>query len=170
MNEVRIFGFEPVYSPDALLLICGSMPSVVSLEKEFYYGHPRNAFWRIISEVFNEAMPETVEEKKQLLLRHQIALWDTIASCERKGSLDSAIKNVEVNDFEQLFKQCPQIRAILFNGASAMQVYHRYVQKEDPCRRHYKLPSTSPAYTMPYSEKKAQWEMTIKEVLSYESL
>ena len=90
----RIVAFPPVARADARILILGSMPSVVSLEAGFYYGHPRNAFWRILAEVFHAPLPETIDEKKALIVGHQLALWDSLTACEREGSLDSAIRSV----------------------------------------------------------------------------
>lgn len=165
MSSERIHGFPPVYSSDSVILICGSMPSVVSLENSFYYAHPRNAFWPMLSSILNEPIPSETEEKSAMLIRHRIALWDTIESCERSGSLDSAIRNPRVNDFDALFKKCPQIRAILFNGACAMNLYKKYVRKNDPDRVYYRLPSTSPAYTMPYTEKYKKWNEVLKELI-----
>lgn len=162
----RISGFEPIYRSNAKMLICGSMPSVASLENAFYYSHPRNAFWPMIAEILGEEYPKTIGDKKTLLIDHSIALWDTIAQCERKGSLDSAIRNVETNDFDTLYHRCPGIRAILFNGTTAMKYYQKYVCKSDSYRRYYLLPSTSPAYTIPYEEKRQQWAAVIREVLN----
>ena len=87
----RIHSFPPVIDGGCRTLILGTMPSVKSLEAAFYYAHPRNAFWPIMARLLGEAVPETIDEKKALLLRHGAALWDTAASCEREGSLDAAM-------------------------------------------------------------------------------
>lgn len=164
-EQTRIEGFAPVYREDAKILICGSMPSIESLKQDFYYGHPRNAFWRIIAEVFHEVMPGSIREKKEILIRNRIALWDTVRTCERKGSLDSAIKNPVPNDFDGLYIHCPGIRHILFNGKASAQLYARLVARTDPMRTFHVMPSTSPAYTMSFAAKKEIWENTLKEVL-----
>lgn len=157
----RIYGFEPVCAPDAQVLILGSMPSVQSLAQGFYYAHPRNAFWRILPEIFGEAPPEDVEGRRALLLRHRIALWDSIGSCERKGSLDSDIRMAQVNDFGALFDQCPQIKRICFNGRTAYQQFAAHAAQHLTGRQALLLPSTSPAYTMKYEQKREIWRQAI---------
>lgn len=167
--QERIFGFEPVWSADARILILGSMPSVESLNQSFYYAHPRNAFWPMLAQILGEAAPVGIEEKKAMLIRHRIALWDTVRSCQRQGSLDSAIRSAEANDFEGLYRSCPEIRHVFFNGAAAQQLYRRLVRREDARFVFTRLPSTSPAYTMKYELKRAAWEQALKEALNDES-
>ena len=162
MDE-RIYGFPPVYREDARLLILGSMPSVESLRQSFYYAHPRNAFWRIIPEILGEEAARTVEEKKEMLIRHRIALWDTVGSCERSGSLDSAICCAEANDFDMLFAACPDIRRIFFNGAAAQQLFTRMVGTDETKFTYIRLPSTSPAYTLSYEKKLIAWKRAFEE-------
>ena len=162
----RIYGFPPVARPDARVLILGSMPSVESLRQSFYYAHPCNAFWPMLAEILGEARPEAIEDKKALLTRHGIALWDTVESCERAGSLDSAIRSARANDFAALYERCPEIRFVFFNGAAAEQLYRRLVAREDGARSFVRLPSTSPAYTLRYADKKEAWERALKEALS----
>lgn len=161
----RIFGFPPVARSDARVLILGSMPSVESLRRSFYYAHPRNAFWPMMAEILGEARPESIEEKAALLTRHRIALWDTVESCERAGSLDSAIRSARANDFAAFYGRCPEIRFVFFNGAAAEQLYRRLVARRDDARSFFRLPSTSPAYTLRYEEKKAAWERALKEAI-----
>ena len=166
----RIYGFGPVCRTDARMLILGSMPSVESLRQSFYYAHPRNAFWPMMAEILGEEKPESIEEKKAMLLRHRIALWDTVGSCERVGSLDSAIRDPQPNDFEALFRNCPNIKHIFFNGATAHQLYLRLVAREDAMRSYHRMPSTSPAYTLKYEIKKARWQAALKEAFPDEPL
>ena len=161
----RICGFGPVWQADARMLILGSMPSVESLRRSFYYAHPRNAFWPMMAEILGEARPESIEEKAALLTRHRIALWDTVESCERAGSLDSAIRSARANDFAAFYGRCPEIRFVFFNGAAAEQLYRRLVARRDDARSFFRLPSTSPAYTLRYEEKKAAWERALKEAI-----
>lgn len=168
MTGDRLTGFPPVWRGDARVLILGSMPSVESLRQGFYYAHPRNAFWPMMAEIFGERCPETIEEKKDLLIRHRIALWDSAQSCRREGSLDSAIRNPRINDFDTLYKNCPGITHVLFNGAAAMQLYGKI--REGDARCYLRLPSTSPAYTLRTAEKKRLWEQALKEALNDESL
>ena len=158
----RIVAFPPVAPPDARLLILGSMPSVASLAQGFYYGHPQNAFWRILADCLGVRLPTTIGEKTQLLETHGIALWDVLHSCVREGSLDSAIRDMEVNDFAALFRQCPDIRRILLNGGTAKRVFLKYGAKALENREWVALPSTSPAYTLSYERKLAQWRQALR--------
>lgn len=157
----RIVAFPPVAAADARILILGSMPSVASLEAGFYYGHPRNAFWRILSEVFEAPLPHSVDEKRALILGHRLALWDSLNACEREGSLDSAIRKPELNDFEQLFRECPHIERVLFNGGTAHRLFMRSGAALLEGRDFRVLPSTSPAYTLSYERKLAQWRQAL---------
>lgn len=168
--SLRICGFPPVWRSDARLLILGSMPSVESLRQGFYYAHLRNAFWPMMAEILGEQAPASVEEKKEMLLRHRIALWDSAQSCEREGSLDSAIRAPQANDFEALYRNCPKIKHLFFNGAAAYQLYRRLVMKEDEDaqRVFHRMPSTSPAYTLRYEEKLEIWKNEIEEALKHE--
>lgn len=153
----RIECFDPVAEEDARLLILGTMPSVESLRQSFYYSHPRNAFWPVMAAVLGEPLPETTDEKKNMLIRHRVALWDVCGSCVRPGSLDSDIRDVQPNDFEKLFARCRGIRKILFNGATAEKLYAQkvgIVPQGCICER---MPSTSPAYTMKFDRKLAAW-------------
>jgi TDG/mug DNA glycosylase family protein len=160
MSE-RIIAFEPVASPGARVLILGSMPSVESLNQGFYYAHPRNAFWHIMAEVCAEPFPEDIPARIALLNRHDIALWDVLASCERRGSLDSAIRQPAPNDFEGLFRRCPGIGRILFNGGTAERLFLKWGKPWIEGRRCQRLPSTSPAYTLSYERKLAQWRQAL---------
>lgn len=135
--------FPPLYNKDSKILILGSFPSVKSREQMFFYGHPQNRFWRVVSSVFECNEPETIEEKKQFLYKNGIALWDVIASCEITGSSDSSIKNVKANDISIILKEA-DIRQIFVNGRTAEKYFKKYmkakINKEAIC-----LPSTSPA-------------------------
>ena len=167
--EDRIRGFEPVWRADAKILILGSMPSVESLNQSFYYAHPRNAFWPMLARILGADVPRTIDEKKEMLIQNHIALWDTVASCEREGSLDSAIRSPQANDFETLYRNCPGIRYVFFNGAAAQQLYRRLVAKEDARFVFQRMPSTSPAYTLKFENKLAAWEQALKEAFNDES-
>ena len=163
MSEGRLFGFPPVFREDARVLILGSMPSVQSLKEQFYYAHPRNAFWNILADCFEAPLPRTIGEKIQLLQNNRLALWDAAASCERIGSLDSAIRAEIPNDFNELLRSCPGLRHIFFNGATAEKLYRKY-NAENAVYGYRRLPSTSPAYTKPYAEKFEAWKQAFKEV------
>lgn len=135
--------FPPLYNKDSKILILGSFPSVKSREQMFFYGHPQNRFWKVISSVFECNEPKTIEEKKQFLLENGIALWDVIASCDITGSSDSSIKNVKVNDISKIIKEA-DIRQIFVNGRTAEKYFKKYtkplINRDAVC-----LPSTSPA-------------------------
>ena len=135
--------FPPVYDENSEILILGSFPSVKSREMQFFYGHPQNRFWKVLAQVLNETVPQTIPEKKEMLLRHHIALWDVIASCDIAGSSDSSIRNVVPAKLERIL--CvPQIENIYANGTAAKRLYDRY-QREQTGREIIGLPSTSPA-------------------------
>lgn len=135
--------FPPIYNEDSRILILGSFPSVKSRQQQFYYGHPQNRFWKLIAKICNECEPKTIEEKKIILKRHKIALWDVIESCEITGSSDSSIKNAKVNDLNRILENC-DIRQIFVNGGTAYKLFEKY-QKPVIHRDAIKLPSTSPA-------------------------
>jgi len=133
----------PLYDENSKILILGSFPSVKSREEGFFYGHPKNRFWKVTSAVFGEPLPHTVPEKKEFLLRDHIALWDVIGSCDIDGSADSSIKNVVPNDLSVILKNA-DIRQIYVNGQTAYKYYCKYSEKETG-RQAICLPSTSPA-------------------------
>ena len=112
----RIASYAPVADANCRTLIVGTAPSVESLRAGFFYGHPRNAFWRILAEVFEAELPKTIEDKKALLLKNRVALWDVCGSCEREGSLDSNIRSVEPNDFRGFFERTPAYGACCSTG------------------------------------------------------
>ncbi len=157
MKDQKIYSYPPVADEQCRVLILGTMPSVQSLKDGFYYAHPRNAFWRIIAECVHEERPQSIEQKKELLLRHHIALWDTARSCIREGSLDSAMRQVELNDMGSFFSRYPQIERVLLNGTAAWTLYHRLPEEIVRARYCIKLPSTSPAYTLAYEKKLEAW-------------
>lgn len=138
-----IHTFEPVFDQDSKILILGSLPSVKSRENQFYYGHPQNRFWKVISAIYHEELPNTIEEKKKLLLKNHIALWDVIASCDIAGSADSSIKNVTGNDMRVILDHA-KINRIYVNGGKAYELFVKYC-KQDNQPPLIKLPSTSPA-------------------------
>lgn len=135
--------FEPIYNEKSKILILGSFPSVKSREQKFYYGHPQNRFWKVIAGLLYVPVPQTIEEKKNMLLANGIAVWDVIASCEIIASSDSSIRNVVPTDLQQILQAAP-IRQIYANGNTAKKLYQKFQQKS--CGREIiGLPSTSPA-------------------------
>ena len=143
MLEKIAHPIEPLYSIDSKILILGSFPSQKSREQMFFYGHPQNRFWRVLSAVFECDTPETVDQKREFILSHKIALWDVIASCEIEGSADSSIKNVVPNDFTEILNTA-DINQIFVNGKTAHKFYNKYI-KDTLGREAVCLPSTSPA-------------------------
>ena len=135
--------FEPVYDKNSKILILGTFPSVKSRENQFFYGHPQNRFWKVMAQVTGEEVPKIIEEKKALLLRNRIAIWDVIHSCKIIGSSDSSIQDVVVNDFSNILKNA-NIEKIYANGGKAYELYQKYAF-EKTGREIIKLPSTSPA-------------------------
>ena len=135
--------FEPVFNKDSRILILGSFPSVKSRENNFYYGHPQNRFWKVLAQIFEKDVPQSIEEKKAFLLEHHIAVWDVIESCTIIGSSDSSIKDVVVNDFSMVLENS-RIEKIFVNGGKAYELYRKYAEKETGISA-IKLPSTSPA-------------------------
>ncbi len=135
--------FPPIYNKESEILILGSFPSVKSREGEFYYHHPQNRFWKVISTLYEEKLPLTIEEKKEMLLRNHIALWDVIKSCEITGSSDSSIRNVTPNDVAAIIEEA-KIDRIFANGGTAYRLYKKYILPQTE-RDILKLPSTSPA-------------------------
>lgn len=159
-----IHGFPPIERPDAKILILGSMPSIASLSLQQYYGHPRNAFWPIMSRLLGGTIA-TYEDKRELLLSHRIALWDVVQACEREGSLDSAITSPVPNDIAGFLDLHPELGLVCFNGKTASAFYRRYVGLYPPSVRFVELPSTSPANTMPFERKFDSFAVACAEIL-----
>ena len=141
--EHIVHPFPPLYDAESEILILGSLPSVKSREQLFFYGHPQNRFWRIMSAVLKEGLPVTIDEKKVMLHRNHIALWDTIYSCDIIGSSDSSIRNVVPTDLRTILAES-RIRRIYCNGAASGKYYRKYQEKLLGMEAVI-LPSTSPA-------------------------
>lgn len=141
--ERIVHPIDPFYSGDSRVLILGSFPSVKSREVRFFYGHPQNRFWKVISAVFHDKTPEDIPEKKEFLARNHIAMWDSIHSCTITGSSDSSIRDVVPNDIRMILGTA-DIRQIFCNGATSWNMYRKYIYPMTG-REAVKLPSTSPA-------------------------
>ena len=142
--------FEPVVSPESRVLILGSFPSVKSREQMFYYGHPQNRFWRVLAEVYGEPVPADIPAKRAFILRHGLALWDVIASCEITGSSDASVKNAVPVDISRVIGVA-EIRQVLCNGALSGKLYARHLLPRTGLEA-LVMPSTSPAnaaWTLP---------------------
>ncbi|UHO39561.1 DNA-deoxyinosine glycosylase [Chryseobacterium capnotolerans] len=157
----RISSFSPLIDDQSEILILGSIPGVKSLEMQQYYAHPQNKFWKIILELLNEEFTEDYSKRIETLKKHHIALWDVIDSCERKGSLDSEIKNEEANQIEKLLEEYPNIKAIFCNGGKSYKNLQKLLGKN------YKLPiflmpSTSPLHTISFERKFEEWKKVLE--------
>jgi hypoxanthine-DNA glycosylase len=171
MNNIS--GFPAIADKNAKLLVLGSMPSETSLQKQQYYGHQHNAFWPIMLSLFIEQPNhETLDysQRKQLLIKNNIAVWDVLQSCHRQGSLDTAIKmdSIITNNFYHFFDSHSAISKVFFNGAKAEVMYKKHIlpiiNKKFSTLEYCRLPSTSPAHAaMTLKEKTAIWQKEIKD-------
>lgn len=134
---------EALFNENSKILILGTFPSVKSREAKFFYGHPQNRFWRVMARLYDADIPQTVEDKKKLILDNHFALWDVIHSCDVEGSADSSIKNVVPNDISVILKNS-KVSRIFVNGKKAESLYKKYLEKETGITA-VCLPSTSPA-------------------------
>ena len=159
-------GFLFVGDRQAKILILGSMPGQASLSAEEYYAHPRNVFWKIMQELLKVSQALPYEMRLEALKNHNVALWDVLYQCQRPGSLDSHIidRSVIVNDFNSVFKKCPHICSVFFNGGKAATLYKKRVlprlENQYQSLITLQLPSTSPAYAaMSFEKKLAAWSV-----------
>ena len=168
MKEHILHPFPPFYDKESNILILGSFPSVKSREQMFFYGHPQNRFWKVISSVFQDKTPETIPDKKSFLKEHHIALWDVIGSCDIEGSSDASIENVIVNDISRILK-VSDIHGIFVNGKTAEKYYKRYIEQEIGIKA-VCLPSTSPANAAWSVDKLVlNWSKAIGDALGTEA-
>lgn len=164
-NTDTSVGFTAIQNTDAEVLILGSMPSVESLNQQQYYAHPRNAFWRIMKSLFALSDELSYPQLCSCLIKHKIAVWDVLQSCQRQGSLDSDIEasSIVANNFTLFLQQHQMIRLIVFNGGKAEQIFNQYVlatltdTQLSIVRK--RLPSTSPAHAaMSFEQKHDCWQ------------
>jgi hypoxanthine-DNA glycosylase len=168
MAAPLLHGLPPVVDARACTLILGNMPSAMSLSTNEYYGNPRNGFWRVTGEIFGFEPRAPYQVRTAALRAHGVAVWDVLGSCRRVGSLDSSVEpdSMVANDFERLFAEYPAIDRVYFNGAAAEKNYARLVLPRigRPCA-YQRLPSTSPAHTLGFTEKLAAWR-AIRDVIA----
>jgi len=164
----RVQSFPPIVSEQSKLLILGSMPGVASLKAGQYYAQPRNAFWPIMGELFGTGPSLPYGKRVVLLQSAGVALWDTLQTCTRSGSLDAAITEEVANDFPALFATYPNITHVFFNGSRADKAFRRHVLPALREDRHgfRRLPSTSPAHAAMRLEAKVQAWSVVKQVVS----
>ncbi len=155
MDKVSFHPFEPIIFPASETLILGSFPSLKSFEDGFYYAHPRNQFWRLLSSIY-EMPTDTIESKISLLRFAKIALWDSVSSCERRNSADTNLKNTKPNDIARLLTEYPSIKKLFFTGKTAETLYKKYFSNLSIETK--LLPSPSPAYAaMSFDDKLKIW-------------
>ncbi len=169
---MRLLGLAPLVQPGTRVLVLGSFPGVRSLQLQQYYAHPQNQFWRILRQLWPQApWPEDGDyaERCACALAQGLGVWDVYASCERKGSLDSAIRQAQLNDFPALLRQCPQLTGIALNGGESF----RHARAVEQALAHaglagrvqiHKLPSTSPANaSWTFERKLGAWRAVMHE-------
>ena len=150
----------PTYDESSEILILGSFPSVKSREMGYFYGHPQNRFWKIMAAIYQDDFPATVEERRDFLLRHHIAVWDVLSSCDIIGSSDASIKNAVPSDLSKILKTAP-IQNIFTNGKKAYSLYQKYTFPKTNIPATC-LPSSSPANAAWTLEKLTnQWRLLI---------
>ena len=164
-NEILIHPFKPVVFEDSEILILGTFPSIKSFENEFYYSHPRNQFWDILSEIFNEKKPKTIEEKIAFLKKHKIALWDTICECKRKqgNSRDDNLEIIKPCNIKNLLKYYPNIKKIAVTSRTAEKVIKKYYLTQTNNSQLIYLPSPSPLNArLKFQQKARIWKKLLE--------
>lgn len=159
----RISSFPPLIDGQSEILILGSIPGVKSLQMQQYYAHPQNKFWKVIFELLNEEFTEDYSQRIETLKKHHIALWDVIDSCERKGSLDSEIRNEEANQIAELLEEHPNVKAIFCNGGKSYKNLQKLLGKNYKLPI-FQLPSTSPLHTVSFEKKMEEWKRILEFV------
>ncbi len=159
-NELLFHTIEPVSDSNSCVLLLGTFPSPKSREQGFYYGHPQNRFWTVLSTVLNSPYPETIEDRKDLLLQNRIALWDVLSCCTIQGASDASIRDFKPNPIDLLLKKT-KIHTIFATGSKAHQLYQKLIFPST-CLAAVRLPSTSPANCrMPISELTAAYQAVV---------
>lgn len=168
INIDTCHGFSFISAENPKIMVLGTMPSVKSIKNAFYYAHPRNAFWPIMSFITG-APVETRAQKIALIEDNQLLLWDVLSECSREGSLDSAIKHPQANDFAALFEHYKSLEVIVFNGQKAAQLFQRLVIKKQSIPSTISfitLPSSSPANArLTFADKQLFWQEKFSNLL-----
>ncbi len=168
VNMSRLTGFPPIATPQACVLILGTMPGVASLAAQQYYAHPRNAFWPMIGEIFDVSLDVSYAQRVKILNTRGIAVWDILKYCQRQGSLDSAILRETPNPIASFIAKHRRLELICFNGQKAEQLFRKYIRISGVERftelRFIGLPSSSPAYaSMSFAQKLKRWREGLGE-------
>lgn len=164
-DSERSFCFPPIIGSAPHTLILGTMPGQRSLAANQYYAHPQNQFWRIMGDIYSAGLDVSYDRRVKILKENGIAVWDVLHSCERPGSMDSAIRAESANDFESLFRDYPSIRKVVFDSATAERLYLRHVLPNltgEP-KDYARVPSPSPAYaSVKYTDKLILWRQMLQ--------
>ena len=159
-TDILTHPFEPIIDKNSKILILGTFPSIKSFENSFYYSHPKNQFWDILAIIFNDKKPETIEEKKEFLKKHKIALWDSICECKRKhgNSRDDNLEILKPCDIEKLLKKYPNIKKIAVTSRTGEKVLKKYFKNSpfEILKNPIYLPSPSPLNARMKIDKKAE--------------
>ena len=157
--------FPPIVGDETQVILLGSLPGEVSLHVKQYYAHPRNQFWHLLEDCLAVTLvKKSYRERLQTLKKHHIGLWDVVAQASRKGSLDTALRDVTHNDLVGLLSRLPRLRLVAFNGCTAARVAQRLTHLPFTLLQ---LPSSSPAYTLPYPVKLDQWKRIVGYLSPY---
>ena len=161
MASIELRGFPPVIDRHIRTLILGSFPSEKSLAKGQYYGYPQNQFWRLVGRIIDKPLHEmSYKERLEALLARRIGLWDVIGTCERAGSLDSAIRNAAHNRFGRVTRVAKGLRRVCFNGKTAGELEPWFAEQGFET---FVLPSSSPANTIPFRTKLRSWSNALTQ-------
>ena len=157
--ETFCTSFPPICNKTCRVVILGSMPGAASLSAQGYYAHKQNSFWPILFALWDVPLPQSYQEKIRHALLHHVAIWDVIATCTRKGSGDAAIRDATINDFSAFFAGCPDIHTVFHNGKLSQRLFAQHAPSFAAEKRCITLPSTSPAYAVPFADKLSAWQI-----------
>lgn len=156
---MKVYSFPCISNKDAKVLVLGTMPGIASLKLNQYYGHNRNAFWKLVFTIFEEPFSLDYDKRKNIVIQHRVAIWDVLQACVRAGSLDSAIEQEVPNDFKHFLETHPNIEYILFNGQKAAKYFKQYISVSNKYKL-VTLPSTSPANAgISFEQKLKEWQI-----------
>lgn len=162
-----IYAFPPLIGENPRILILGTMPGAQSLKEGQYYAHPQNQFWRLMGEVFGGSPALPYQERVGHIISKGIAVWDVLQSCERNGSLDSAIKNALPHDFPLFFNNHQTIKHVVFDSLTAEKIFYKQNYNLPPYIQFHRVPSPSPAYAfLRYEEKLKRWKQVLQNLNS----
>jgi len=156
-SNTLIYSFAPIVNLQSKVLILGTMPGKESLRTKSYYAHPQNAFWKIVFNILDLPLSDDYQTRRNVLLQHNIALWDVLKACERRSSLDNDIRMEEPNDIQTFLSFHPNISCIFFNGKDSARYFGKYFSNIHLPNR--VLPSTSPAHAIKWEQKLAAWQI-----------